>query len=411
MGFFDRIKRKIQAIIPGGKTGKEGLPTEAGVPSFTREEVSGGVRAPVGSKIIEKGATAGEVLRGERTSEVTEESRSRQTLDLAREKQGLGPASDEEAAMFLAGQRGPIEAAKQQLSTDPVGAITDVLAVSGIGGIAKGIGGITAGARNLLARGGGSVSKIAAEAARLGIDEKKLTAAVNAAARKNAIRDLATLQSRKTFVGLTKKQLTLAIAGVVTVAGGISGASTLTTWLASDNLAGFASMTISNIESKFRNSEITREDAIEQINEQVEIIEFAQGTINTSTMTSPFLWAFRNAYMKNVENILSVTAGKLEFITNLEETTGEEFQRLREEKDEAQAERDEMFSRQREKEADEDEAQFRERTLLFEAIRKRNAGSDLTVEEMTLLIKFGLDIRIERREEFGRSALNFGGLF
>ena len=52
---------------------------------------------------------------------------------------------------------------------------------------------------------------------------------------------------------------------------------------------------------------------------------------------------------------------------------------------------------------------FQERTLLFEAIRKRNAGQNLTPEEIALLEKYGLSSQIS--DQGGRSALSFGGVF
>lgn len=410
MGFFDRIKRVIQRIIPGGKTGREGQgqlkqspgtvqrpkPSgEAGVPTFREGELPSSARPQRGTKIVEREAAPSEVLAGERTTEFEK--------IITPEEEAGGLTQEDISAGFTLADVGGVS---------PITA-EDILAVSGIAGAAKGLASLTFTTAKSVIKTGASKTNIAKEAARLGVSEKKLAGLVNKQALRNAVSDLARIETKKTFIGITKTQFTTAASLLI-------GTSGLATWLASDNLAGMASFQVSKIQGQFNNNELTREEALSQIDTQIALIEKAQKFININTMLNPGLMPFRNVFMSTVENNLEVAGNAKALVASSEETQADIFERLRQESDdrdeafaEKQKARDEAFERKTEKAKKESDEEFRERTLLFEAIRKRNAGNDLSADELALLIKFGLDTKLVKtqNDDFGRSALNFGGLF
>jgi len=76
----------------------------------------------------------------------------------------------------------------------------------------------------------------------------------------------------------------------------------------------------------------------------------------------------------------------------------------------AQLDAEERFANAQERRDEEEQAQAREDSLFFEALRKRNAGEPLTEEEIALLIARGISPKIAQSEDdgFGRSSLSFG---
>ena len=267
--------------------------------------------------------------------------------------------------------------------------------------------------RGLISSGGAiSTSKVAATAAKLGVKPKVLQAAIQRKLLSNAVADLAGIAAKKTFIGLTKKRLTV-------VAGTLIGGSLLTQWLAADNAAGTASFQTNKIQGRFNDNELTRKEALSQIEGQITIIEEAVKFTKINTILNPALWLFRKLYVSTVENNLVTALENQRLITESEETTASMFERLRDEDDEKFAardkltvERDEEFKKGRTEADLKADARFAEGALFFEAIRKRNSGLELSPEELAVLIKYGADTKIIEEERFEpRSQLNFGGLF
>lgn len=318
---------------------------------------------------------------------------------------GAGAAAVKESRERISGAATTGEAAREALKV--VG--TTVASTAVAAGAVLSVAALASSASGLLSTGA-STSRIAAEAARIGVSKSVLSKAVTSAATRQAAANLAKIAAKKTFLGITKRQLTV-------VAGTLIGGSTLTQWLAADNAAGAASFQSTKIQSRFDNNELTREEALDQIDGQIAIIEGADKFTKINTILNPALLPFRKLYVSTVENNLVTANEAKRLIENSQETTASKFDRLREESDQRDADfaerqdaRDRAFAEGKEQASGEGDEEFRERTLLFEAIRKRNAGTELTVDELALLIKFGLDTKIVKasNDEFGRSALNFG---
>jgi len=168
MGIFDKIKRKIQEIIPGGKTGKEGLETpkpqptsapqpgdkltptsnlgrgkgEAGTPSFREDELTPSARPPVGSQEVARSASPADVLAGREVADfkrvITQEE-----LDANLTQEDI----DNGLSLSSIGSVSPVTT-------------SDILSVSGVGGLAKAA---VKGATGLIARGSTKAITSAAE--------------------------------------------------------------------------------------------------------------------------------------------------------------------------------------------------------------------------------------------------------
>lgn len=283
-------------------------------------------------------------------------------------------------------------------------------AVLGTAAIASSVSGLTS---------SGAVAtpaRVAAEAARIGVNPKFLQSAINKRLVGQAANQLAQIGTKKAFTGVIKTGLTN-VFKILTVAGGSGG---LVTWLASDNIVGGAAININKIEGRFQDGQITRADALEQTDNMINRMEEARSTINIATIAGgPLLWPFRKVYMSNVNSNLETAQVTRDFIASLPETTGAKFDRLREESDQRQADRDDLQETRdqefdekqdiRDLEKDED---FLESVFFFDTKRKRDQGLELTPEELAILIKFGAEteeITSEFDEDkFGRSSLSFG---
>ena len=411
MGIFDKIKRTVQRIIPGGKTGREikGKVPTGGTDKQVSEQRKAAGQSERTDNALKRRSSGGSSKKS--TFDKVKDAGSR-ALDiisapLSKPKttftKGIGAGADavRESRGLIAG--GDTREALKVVGTTVASTAVAAAAVLGTAAGATAIQGLVA------SGGAGSVSVVANKAAQLGVNPKVLQKAVDKVVFNQAVGDLAKIATRKTFIGLTKKQLTVAASTLV-------GGSVLTQWLAADNAAGAASFMSTKIQSRFDNNELTRDDALEQIDGQIAIIKGADKFTKLNTIINPALWAFRKMYVSTVENNLVTAEETRRLIEISPETTASKFDRLREEsnaRDQAFADkqeaRDEAFAEGQEKSKRESDAEFSERTLLFEAIRKRNAGTELTPEEMALLIKYGLDTKIVQSGGYeAPSALNFG---
>ena len=216
------------------------------------------------------------------------------------------------------------------------------------------------------------------------------------------------------------------------VLGGVAGADILVSWYALDNVITGQKFFLNDLLSGVQGRTVTPEAAEEAIDESQATRDKARSFINLSTRINPLLWAFRSLIMTGINaddnaaalKIAEIKATSEEMASADYESEDDKFSRLREEGQtqfeenqqtiaDAREEANRAYDKKREKSDDEyytskeeSDADFREKTLLFEAIRKRNSGQNLTPEEVALLEKYGLSA--QQADTGGRSALNFG---
>ena len=410
MGIWDKfrkvVKKTAQTVIPGGSKGylepSKPKPThEAGRISLPSE----GQRSP--SENIQQAAR-------EDTTRERKKSRTERVIDVAKEVGRTAMGED----VTIGGKTIKTGIGSTAPYKDPeTGEVREVPVLAGT--VDLGPGGAIKVASKII-QTGASKSQIALKSKETGIPVKVLDHYVKQAAIKKATQELMIVNTKKAFVGPMLKKITK-YAGKYIAYTGVGG---MAVWLASDNMIGMSSMAIRDAQERFQNNQLTKEQTLERIDMQTKKMEYARGVINYASIVAPIMWPFRKVFMVNADDNLEEAAYNRDFVDTLPETTGAMYERLREEdiaRDEAFVEarelRDELsdekyakIARQKEKDDSEDEARFRETTLLFEAIRKRGLGIELTPEEMALLIKYGLDIKLvaPSYEYEAPSQLSFG---
>ena len=200
-----------------------------------------------------------------------------------------------------------------------------------------------------------------------------------------------------------------------------AGADTMFTWYALDNIADGLNFLIRDIELGLQRETITPDEAEEMFSDADTAYDLAVAKVNQTARYNPFTFAARTLIVKGADiKKQQYELNKANVLATLEEgfeSESDKFTRIREEGQAqfesnqeaiaaAREEANEAFAESREEGQLESEERFREQTLLFEAIRKRNAGQTLTQEEMALLEKYGLSSQTQQRE--GRSQLGFG---
>ena len=93
-------------------------------------------------------------------------------------------------------------------------------------------------------------------------------------------------------------------------AGGLSGADTLTVWLASDNIITGAAFSANMVLEAFENNEITREEALRQMDEVQTWVDDSEGFVKTSVKANPVLWVFGKQFLINARKGQSDLAKK-----------------------------------------------------------------------------------------------------
>ena len=199
----------------------------------------------------------------------------------------------------------------------------------------------------------------------------------------------------------------------------IATGSGIMTWLASDNLLSSMNIFTRDTAKNVQSGDLSQAEALEDFDEAQGFINKAKDFINVNTAANPLLWPFRNIILANAEAAQNVVDRNKEIIENIEvqETgfvqtfeeaqeqrnieTEETFQRRQTEIQEASERRTEQFEAAQEARDEAEKEKFdrirqegeeraRENTLFFEAIRKRNAGLELTDEERQILIDRGV---------------------
>ena len=211
----------------------------------------------------------------------------------------------------------------------------------------------------------------------------------------------------------------ITIGGVVAVDKFAWGPGELASWAAVDNIAGMVSFTSGEINTAYQDRDISKEEGEEFYTEAFGKLDSSESYVRSQMRINPKL-----KFGAGKQLILAIDTARARVELNqqlfneinpLEETYQERQDRRDLEFDEKQNLRDQEYENSqlekelsREQDEDEDDAEFRERTLLFEAIRKRNSGQTLTEEEIALLIKYGLDPKPLPQWEGGSSSLGFG---
>ena len=85
------------------------------------------------------------------------------------------------------------------------------------------------------------------------------------------------------------------------IAAGITGAATISTWAAFDNVIQNGAIQSNSILNNVIFNELSFDDALEEMNNIQKNFEVAESTVNVGSLLNPFLWGYRSTYKVGID--------------------------------------------------------------------------------------------------------------